>query len=128
MAIFTCLNFYDEVPELASQSITVICIFLPLSAIWAGLVASDSSVGGSGPDSHQRLFKNEFYRSSSTSTKGYGEKSHLTGNTFGSGKEPESPRSHHYHQTKDSVDNGIYMQKEWHVEAGEPSELVAREV
>ncbi|KAF2451916.1 hypothetical protein P171DRAFT_346553 [Karstenula rhodostoma CBS 690.94] len=122
-AIFTCLNFYDSVPELASQSITVICIFLPLSAIWAGLVANDSSVAGSGPDSHQRLFKNEFARSSSTT---YGERSHLTRNTFGSGKEPESPRVHHYHQTKDSVDNGIYMQKEWHVEAGatgEPSEL-----
>ncbi|OAG09573.1 uncharacterized protein CC84DRAFT_1111081 [Paraphaeosphaeria sporulosa] len=124
MAIFTCLNFYDAVPELASQSITVICIFLPLSAIWAGLVASDSSVGSSGPDSHQRLFKNEFARSSSTT---YGDRSHLTGNTFGSGKEPENPRGHHYHQTKDSVDNGIYMQKEWHVEAaegGQPSDIV----
>ncbi|KAK7186109.1 hypothetical protein DPSP01_000708 [Paraphaeosphaeria sporulosa] len=123
-AIFTCLNFYDAVPELASQSITVICIFLPLSAIWAGLVASDSSVGSSGPDSHQRLFKNEFARSSSTT---YGDRSHLTGNTFGSGKEPENPRGHHYHQTKDSVDNGIYMQKEWHVEAaegGQPSDIV----
>ena len=75
-----------------------------------------------GVDVHQRLFKDEFYRSSSTGTNPYADRSHLTNTTFGSGKDREVTAHSHYHHTKDSIDNGIYMQKEWHVEAGEPSD------
>ncbi|KAJ4305555.1 pheromone alpha factor receptor [Kalmusia sp. IMI 367209] len=127
-AIFTSLNFYDSVPELASQSTTIICIFLPLSAIWAGLVTNDANIGARGADSHQRLFKHQFYRtplSTNTSPSSYGEKTSLTTSTMiGSGKEPESPGNSGYHQTKDSVNNGIYMHREWNVETGEASQQV----
>lgn len=45
--------------------LTVICIFLPLSAIWAG-VANDSAIAHRGHDAHHRLINSEFSRGSST--------------------------------------------------------------
>ncbi|KAF2865158.1 fungal pheromone mating factor STE2 GPCR-domain-containing protein [Massariosphaeria phaeospora] len=45
-AIFSILQIMQSVPELASQSLTVVCIFLPMSAIWAGVIASDVKVSG----------------------------------------------------------------------------------
>ncbi|KAF1972574.1 hypothetical protein BU23DRAFT_160788 [Bimuria novae-zelandiae CBS 107.79] len=120
-AIFTSLTFTERVPEISSQSMTIICIFLPLSAMWAGLFASDTNVASGGPDAHQRLFKDEFFRSSTASTNPYADKCHPQHGTFGNGKGRESPMGHHYHQ-RDSTDHGIYMQKDWHVETGEPSE------
>lgn len=46
--------------------LTVVCIFLPLSAIWAG-VANDSIIAHRGRDAHHRLIDSEFGRSSATS-------------------------------------------------------------
>ncbi|KAF2746294.1 hypothetical protein M011DRAFT_371512, partial [Sporormia fimetaria CBS 119925] len=46
-ALFTVLQFYKSVPELGSVSITILCIFPPLSAIWAGVVANDAQLGAS---------------------------------------------------------------------------------
>jgi pheromone alpha factor receptor len=43
LAIFTSLQGLGAVPEMASQNTTVICIFLPLSAIWAGLISEDAA-------------------------------------------------------------------------------------
>jgi len=62
IAIFTLLQFVPGAPELGNQVLTVVCIFLPLSAIWAG-INKESSIASSGPDSHHRLFSDEFYNS-----------------------------------------------------------------
>lgn len=71
VAIFSALQFYqpilDEVPEIGNMVLTVICIFLPLSAIWAG-VANDSAVAHRGHDAHHHLINSEFGRGSSTTT------------------------------------------------------------
>lgn len=64
-AIFTTLQFANAAPEIVSNVLTVVCIFLPLSAIWAG-VANDSNIAYNGPDSHQRLIRGEFYRESAS--------------------------------------------------------------
>lgn len=45
--------------------LTVVCIFLPLSAIWAG-IANDSAVAHRGHDAHHRLINSNFGRDSST--------------------------------------------------------------
>ncbi|KAF2822223.1 hypothetical protein CC86DRAFT_470250 [Ophiobolus disseminans] len=68
-AIFTCLHFQNAVPELGAQVLTVTCIFLPLSAIWAGVV-NETIVVTRGPDGHHRLIQSEFYRSEPDSTAG----------------------------------------------------------
>jgi pheromone alpha factor receptor len=47
----------------------MVCIFLPLSAIWAGVV-NETAVATRGPDSHHRLIQGEFYRSAPNSTVG----------------------------------------------------------
>lgn len=44
--------------------LTVVCIFLPLSAIWAG-VSNDSAIAYRGPDAHHRLINSQFGRGSS---------------------------------------------------------------
>jgi pheromone alpha factor receptor len=41
--------------------LTVVCIFLPLSAIWAG-VANDSAIAYRGHDAHHRLINSQFGR------------------------------------------------------------------
>lgn len=93
-------------PELGNQVLTVVCIFLPLSAIWAG-VDKESSIAGRGTDSHQRLFSSEFYNSttrsigaSSTST-AYDKSRQLSVYTIPKSKDKEdiesmamSPSSH----------------------------------
>ncbi|KAJ4993325.1 pheromone receptor 2 [Stagonosporopsis vannaccii] len=69
-AIFSALQFYqpilDEVPEIGNMVLTVICIFLPLSAIWAG-VANDSALAHRGHDAHHRFINSEVGRGSSAS-------------------------------------------------------------
>ncbi|KAH9866152.1 hypothetical protein J1614_008716 [Plenodomus biglobosus] len=58
-AIITTLQFSPDLPELGNSVLTIVCIFLPLSAIWAG-IDHDSGIASSGPDSHHRLFHGEF--------------------------------------------------------------------
>ncbi|KAF2126940.1 hypothetical protein P153DRAFT_345676 [Dothidotthia symphoricarpi CBS 119687] len=65
--IFSTLEFHRQVPELGQQVLTIVCIFLPLSAIWAGVV-NESNVAYRGPDSNQRLLHNQFYGPASTSS------------------------------------------------------------
>ncbi|KAF2851725.1 hypothetical protein T440DRAFT_56978 [Plenodomus tracheiphilus IPT5] len=65
-AIMTSLQFVPNLPELGNAVLTIVCIFLPLSAIWAG-VEHDSGIASSGPDSHHRLFGSEFYNSTAHS-------------------------------------------------------------
>ncbi|KAF1945965.1 hypothetical protein EJ02DRAFT_419050 [Clathrospora elynae] len=66
-AIFATLKFEDTMPEFGTLVPTAVAIFLPLSAIWAGVV-SDSNIASRGPDSHQRLIKDASYRSSASTT------------------------------------------------------------
>lgn len=52
-------------PEIGALVITSLCIFLPLSAIWAG-VANDSTVAYRGHDAHHHLINSNFGQGSST--------------------------------------------------------------
>jgi len=99
---------------------------MPLSAIWAGVVSSDANIGSRGADAHQRLFKDQFYRSPSVNTNDnrFSEKgSTVTASTYnGSTKDPESPRTaRHASQRNNSIDHAIYVNRDWTVEADEAS-------
>jgi pheromone alpha factor receptor len=52
------------VPEIGALVITSLCIFLPLSAIWAG-VANNSAVAYQGHDAHHHLINSKFGQGSS---------------------------------------------------------------
>ncbi|CAI6332729.1 unnamed protein product [Periconia digitata] len=122
-AIFTSLQFYDDVPELASQSYTIICIFLPLSAIWAGLVTRDNSIGYDGADGHQRLLRDQFVRTPTSSANGSKivEKgmAKSTYSTYGgSSKDPESPVAMRNGST---AGNAIFVDRDWSVDEVEAS-------
>ncbi|KAF2816855.1 uncharacterized protein BDZ99DRAFT_404072 [Mytilinidion resinicola] len=54
-AIFTALNYAYSVLEFASQTLTIVCLFLPLSAIWAGTAVDDRRIAVRGPDAHRKL-------------------------------------------------------------------------
>jgi pheromone alpha factor receptor len=64
-AIFSTIQFYqpiiDKFPEVGTMVITVLCVFLPLSAIWAG-VANESAIAYRGPDAHHHLINSQFGR------------------------------------------------------------------
>ncbi|KAF1833410.1 pheromone receptor [Decorospora gaudefroyi] len=93
-ALFSTLQFANTSPEIINNVLTVVCLFLPLSAIWAGVV-NDSDVAGAGKDSHHRLFRGEFYRSSvstnlSGSSTAYAKSRLMSVSTYGKGKDIES--------------------------------------
>ncbi|KAH7380348.1 fungal pheromone mating factor STE2 GPCR-domain-containing protein [Phaeosphaeria sp. MPI-PUGE-AT-0046c] len=59
-AIFTGLQFNSKIPEFGNLVLTVVCIFLPLSAIWAGVVSENAAA----PNAHDKgLIRGAFYRS-----------------------------------------------------------------
>ncbi|EMD90553.1 hypothetical protein COCC4DRAFT_56759 [Bipolaris maydis ATCC 48331] len=66
-AIFSSLQFAAFLPEIVTHVLTVVCIFLPLSAIWAGVV-NDQDLASRGPDAHQRLIRNDYFNSGSSAT------------------------------------------------------------
>ncbi|KAF2686983.1 hypothetical protein K458DRAFT_297423 [Lentithecium fluviatile CBS 122367] len=129
-ALFSSLQFYDQVPELASQSTTIICIFLPLSAIWASLVSTDSTLATHGPGCHQRLLKDQFFGSSTNSTAvSTGSRSTDKGrfcapSTFAScGKDSEDPATPFASRPADySRTDAIYIGREYGIEMGEASD------
>jgi pheromone alpha factor receptor len=106
------------------------CIFLPLSAIWAGLISSDASVGARGADCHQRLLRDQFYKSSnkgstvgseSSRTREKGSISTYTS----SAKDPESPTSgFNPHGTDHARSDAIYVGREYTIESGEASKAL----
>ncbi|KAH9867058.1 hypothetical protein IAQ61_007650 [Plenodomus lingam] len=65
--IVTSLQFVPSLPELGNAVLTIVCIFLPLSAIWAGIDQDSPRIASSGPDSHHRIFHAEFYDSTTNS-------------------------------------------------------------
>lgn len=117
-------------PELASQSTTVICIFLPLSAVWAGLASSDVNVGARGADCHQRLFKDQFYKSSNKgSTIGTDSNRALEKGSIStynsSSQDPESPKSGFgSHLADHARSDAIYIGREYTIENDEASKEV----
>ncbi|KAJ4376215.1 pheromone alpha factor receptor [Neocucurbitaria cava] len=117
-AIFTSFQFRSDVPEFGTQVLTIVCIFLPFSAIWAGVV-NDSSTAGSGPDSHQRLIHGEFYRSAlSTTTSGdtsaHDKSRGMSVSTYTKGKEIESAAPTPSPRKKSHVnDDGIQVGHEF---------------
>ncbi|KAF2733925.1 hypothetical protein EJ04DRAFT_604003 [Polyplosphaeria fusca] len=127
-AIFTCLEFYDKIPELGTQTLTVVCIFLPLSAIWAGVSTSDSNVAVSGANSHQRLLRDQFGRSPtqsprSTQMSGNEKPSTLASEGTYSQRDPDSPYAP-YHKEKFPGEHSIVVDREWSVENEEPASRV----
>ncbi|KAH7132170.1 fungal pheromone mating factor STE2 GPCR-domain-containing protein [Dendryphion nanum] len=133
-AIFSVLQFYEKVPELGSQTLTIVCVFLPLSAIWAGVIASDASIGSRTADGHHRLLQGQFgdltagstnnSTSSANCRSGSGVASTL--HTQRSTKSPESPTRPFSLYKKNSMTSGegIHVDHEWSVEKGEVSNLV----
>jgi pheromone alpha factor receptor len=65
--MFATLQFADILPEIVPHILTVVCIFLPFSAIWAGVV-NDQNLASRGPDAHQRLILNNIHDKSLPST------------------------------------------------------------
>ncbi|KAF3009781.1 Proteasome subunit beta type-5 [Curvularia kusanoi] len=67
-AVVSALQFresvLEKVPEIGNMVLTLVCIFLPLSAIWAG-VANDSDSAYRGRNGHHGLMNGEFGRGSS---------------------------------------------------------------
>lgn len=67
VAIFATLQFAEILPEIVAHVLTVVCIFLPFSAIWAGVV-NDQNLATRGFDTHRRLVLNKFHDKSMPST------------------------------------------------------------
>ncbi|EFQ94606.1 hypothetical protein CFE70_004850 [Pyrenophora teres f. teres 0-1] len=66
-AIFASLQFTNVLPEIVAHVLTVVCIFLPLSAMWAGVV-NDQNLASRAPNSHQQLLNAEFCDASRLTT------------------------------------------------------------
>jgi pheromone alpha factor receptor len=63
VAIFTSFQFVSTFPDIAAHVLTIVCIFLPFSAMWAG-VAHDEAVASRG----QQLIKSNAHGKSAAST------------------------------------------------------------
>ncbi|KAK7516452.1 mating-type alpha-pheromone receptor PreB [Phyllosticta citriasiana] len=55
-AIFSILQYFTSAPMLGSQALTLVAIFLPLSAIWASTKVEGEGVASRGHDAHHKLF------------------------------------------------------------------------
>ena len=108
------------------MALTIVCIFLPLSAIWAGVVADDVDLGSRGADAHRRLLQGQFGRtppvSPATSQRGKG--STVGNDTICSKNEPDSPITPSPYKEKHSASihgGGIHIGREWSIEKVETS-------
>ncbi|KAF2185737.1 hypothetical protein K469DRAFT_777564 [Zopfia rhizophila CBS 207.26] len=110
-AIFTCLQFYEKVPELGSVALTLIAINLPLSAIWAGISIHDAEVGSSGPNSHRRLLQGQLGGLSPNCSRSTNPL-----DSAGMEKEPESPTTPYTEKSGMSSRRGIRVEDRFSVE------------
>lgn len=55
VAIFAIIQYATNVPEIASNILTVTAISLPLSSLWASGSISKPSAGARGPDAHRKF-------------------------------------------------------------------------
>ena len=71
LAIVSTLQFHfaNALPEIIGHVLTVVCIFLPLSAIWAGVV-SDQQLASRNSNARQRFIRNGLYVEESGSAAG----------------------------------------------------------
>ncbi|KAH7068289.1 fungal pheromone mating factor STE2 GPCR-domain-containing protein [Paraphoma chrysanthemicola] len=123
-AIFSCFQFRRDTPELGAQALTVVCIFLPLSAIWAGVI-NDKVVAMREPNSHHQLIRSEIYRSPPASTLGSNasntatEKSRqlsvCTCSSKGKGIDSTATTPSHKRNTSEYEDDNIYVGREFNV-------------
>ncbi|KAI9705094.1 MAG: hypothetical protein M1836_006877 [Candelina mexicana] len=63
-AIFSVLQNFTTIPEMGSNVLTLVAIFLPLSSMWASFSIDAPSQASSSPDSHRKIFGS--YSSGST--------------------------------------------------------------
>jgi pheromone alpha factor receptor len=105
-------------PEIGTQILTVVCIFLPLSAIWAGVV-NESSLAHRGPDAHRRLLHSDFGRTPSTSAKG-----DSTTAFSKSGSDIECSYMSSSAQKSHKADDNIYVDREFCVRTEDTSDGV----
>lgn len=56
VAIFAVLQYFTEVPELGTNVLTLVAIFLPLSSMWAATLANGKKKEASNPHSQRKLF------------------------------------------------------------------------
>lgn len=69
VAIVSTLQFTNVLPEIIGHVLTVVCIFLPLSAIWAGVVSGQHATSRNS-NARQRFIKNDLYVTESVSAAG----------------------------------------------------------
>ncbi|KAI9813479.1 MAG: hypothetical protein M1827_004155 [Pycnora praestabilis] len=55
-AIFSILQYFTNVPELGTNVLTLVAIFLPLSSMWASSSLGDHAEAPRTPTSHRKLF------------------------------------------------------------------------
>ncbi|KAI9751653.1 MAG: hypothetical protein M1835_001192 [Candelina submexicana] len=63
-AIFSILQNFTTIPEMGSNVLTLVAIFLPLSSMWASFSIDAPSQASSSPESHRKIFGS--YSSGST--------------------------------------------------------------
>ncbi|KAI9880515.1 MAG: hypothetical protein M1830_002555 [Pleopsidium flavum] len=63
-AIFSILQYFTDIPEMGSNVLTLVAIFLPLSSIWASSSIDSHHRGSTNPDFPRKLFGS--YASGST--------------------------------------------------------------
>jgi pheromone alpha factor receptor len=107
----------EKLPEVGTQVLTVVCIFLPLSAIWAGVV-NESSIAHRGRDAHQRLIHSNFNRDQSSkvtsdSTTAINMSSHSSACTDPKSGDIECSRLGSSAKQGQMADDSIYVDREF---------------
>ncbi|KAF2203220.1 hypothetical protein GQ43DRAFT_479225 [Delitschia confertaspora ATCC 74209] len=111
-AIFSCLQFLPQGYEYGSWTLTLVTIFLPVSAIWASVIVNDTNLAATGPDSHHRLLAGQFGRSATNTSRM--SKGTALGSMTPSMKDPESPL---FRKDRIQVDREWTLEDEIHVDA-----------
>jgi pheromone alpha factor receptor len=110
----------EKLPEVGTQVLTVVCIFMPLSAIWAGVV-NEPTVAHRGRDAHQRLIHSNFGKSQSSkvgsdSTTAINPSSHSSACADSKGGDDiECSRLSSSAQHHQMADDSIYVDREFSV-------------
>lgn len=56
IAVFAVLQYFTNVPELGTNVLTLVSIFLPLSSMWATTSTNEKKKEASNPHSQRKLF------------------------------------------------------------------------
>ncbi|KAI9835074.1 MAG: hypothetical protein M1819_002626 [Sarea resinae] len=74
-SIFSILEYFTSVPELGSNSLTLVAIFLPLSSMWASASIHDRTQQFASPQGNGKLLSSSNTNSASSSSAGSSPKS-----------------------------------------------------